>query len=289
MDKKLMERFLAVVEHGSMTAAAKVLFLKQASVSTSIRELETQLDAELFYRSGPTLELTEAGRALVDPAIQIMYSFDAARTAVQAVTEAGPAGKLYIGCTAALASEPTIDLIARFCATYPEVELRCEEVSAGLEAFDLLKGGRMELLFHNETPRRGLRRTHFVTEKMYAVLPPGSSIDQAEVSIEDLAPFGMIAAQNMAHSNLRHASGEVASQAIPLRLPAVCEDRRMVAGLVLRGVGATVLPGAAAEQLEKQGAVLRPMAWPDRTGWIYHREGQLSLAAKRFLELVDEP
>ena len=50
VDKKQIERFLAVVDHRSMTAAAKALFLNQASVSASIRELEVQVGTELFRR-----------------------------------------------------------------------------------------------------------------------------------------------------------------------------------------------------------------------------------------------
>jgi DNA-binding transcriptional LysR family regulator len=156
-----------------------------------------------------------------------------------------------------------------------------------LEAFDLLKSGRLELMFHNETPRRDLHRTHYASEQLFAVLPPGSSFEGSEASIEDLAPLGMIASHTSPLSNLRLASGEVASQRISYHLPAVCDDRRMVAGLVMRDVGVTIFPESYAREMEKQGAVIRPMAWPRREAWIYHREGHLSTAAQRFLELVD--
>lgn len=286
MDRKQVERFLAVLEHGSMTAAAKALYLKQASISSSIRELETQLGAELFHRGGRDLELTEAGRALVDPALQILRSFDEAKVAVDDVTIAGPSGKLFIGCSAALVTAPAIDLIAEFCRRYPRVEVRCEEVPPGQEAFELLKRGRLELMFHNEIPRRDLHRVQYTTEPLCAVLPPGSEIGPGAVSLGDLAPFGLIASHSMAQSNVRQAGAEVSSGKIDYRLPAVVEDRRMVVGLVMRGIGATIFPESVAQDMEKQGAVIRPMAWPEREAWVYHREGHLSTAANRFLELV---
>lgn len=288
MERKQVERFLAVVEHGSMTAAAKVLFLKQASISTSIRELEVEVGENLFRRGGKQLELTEAGRAFVEPAIQIQRSFEEAKAAVDDLSASGLSGRLYVGCSAALVTAPLMDLIARFCKAYPDVELRCEEVAPGLEAFDLLKGGRLELLFHNETPRRDLHRTLYATERLFAVLPPGSSIAEGDVSVEDIAPFGIIAAHTTAHSALRQASGEVATKRIDYKLPAVCDDRRLVAGLILRGVGVSILPESLALELEQQGAVLRAMAWSERQAWIYHRDGYLSTAARRLLELVDE-
>lgn len=287
MDKKQVERFLAVVEHGSMTAAAKALYLKQASVSTSIRELENEVGAELFHRGGRELELTEAGRALVDPAVQVLRSFDEAQAAIDGVTTSGPTGQLFIGCTAALVTSPAIDLLARFCDANPKVELRCEQAPPGLEAFDLLRAGRLELMLHNETPRRDLHRTHYASESMYGVLPPGTDIAQGEVTMSELAPFGFIGVHTAAPSMLRHASGEAATDKLEYRLPAVCDDRRMLAGLVMRGVGATVLPESTALELEKQGAVVRPMDWPRREAWLYYRDGYLSTAAQRFVELVE--
>jgi DNA-binding transcriptional LysR family regulator len=99
----------------------------------------------------------------------------------------------------------------------------------------------------------------------------------------------MIASQDSPFSNLRHASGEVATKRLEFQLPAVCQDRRLVAGLVMRGVGVTIFPESMARNLEKQGAVLRPMAWPHRQAWVYHRDGHISTAAQRFLDLIGEP
>ena len=54
--------FLAAVEHGSFSAAAKSLRLAQLSVSEAVRQLEGELGVELFARVGRGIVLTEAGR-----------------------------------------------------------------------------------------------------------------------------------------------------------------------------------------------------------------------------------
>ena len=61
-------RFLAVAETGSLSAAARRLRLSQPTLGRHIRALEARLGAELFRRVARGLELTEAGAALIAPA-----------------------------------------------------------------------------------------------------------------------------------------------------------------------------------------------------------------------------
>ena len=58
--------FLAVVAHGSMNAAAKALGQSQPTVARRIKVLEDDLGVSLFQRGPNNLELTEAGRAVLE-------------------------------------------------------------------------------------------------------------------------------------------------------------------------------------------------------------------------------
>ena len=51
MELRQVEHFLAVVEHGSFTAAARVSRIVQSALSTSIRNLERELGGALFERT----------------------------------------------------------------------------------------------------------------------------------------------------------------------------------------------------------------------------------------------
>ena len=59
---------LAVVDHGTFTAAAEACFVAQPSLSHAIRTLERELGVELFARIGRRTALTAAGEAFVPPA-----------------------------------------------------------------------------------------------------------------------------------------------------------------------------------------------------------------------------
>ncbi|MEO0329631.1 MAG: LysR family transcriptional regulator [Pseudomonadota bacterium] len=68
IDVALLRAFLAVVENGSMTKAARQLNLTQAAVSMQIKRLEVLFQKTLFDRDGKTLILTPTGERLVSQA-----------------------------------------------------------------------------------------------------------------------------------------------------------------------------------------------------------------------------
>lgn len=73
----LIRAFLAVVDAGSMTAAAKQLDTSQPTLSRQLAALEQRLGSTLFERVGRGLRLTSAGHALVEPARQMQSAANA--------------------------------------------------------------------------------------------------------------------------------------------------------------------------------------------------------------------
>ena len=67
--------FAAVAEQGSMSAAAKHLYLSQPTVSQAIRELEAHYNGLLFERLGKKLYLTERGKLLLPHAREMIRQF----------------------------------------------------------------------------------------------------------------------------------------------------------------------------------------------------------------------
>ena len=62
MDIKQISYFVEVVNHGSYSLAAKKLKISQPALSTSIKKLEEELEARLFFYSNKKLFLTDIGR-----------------------------------------------------------------------------------------------------------------------------------------------------------------------------------------------------------------------------------
>ena len=70
-----LEIFTKVAELGSMSAAAKVLYITQPSVSLAISDIEREFDIRLFDRVGNTLCLTPTGQQLMNYATNIIHQY----------------------------------------------------------------------------------------------------------------------------------------------------------------------------------------------------------------------
>lgn len=72
MTKRHLEIFVAVVEHGKMSEAAKALYITQSSVSQAVSEIEKEYGVLLFERASRSLYLTDVGRRLLDYARRVL-------------------------------------------------------------------------------------------------------------------------------------------------------------------------------------------------------------------------
>ena len=113
MDLRRLGHFLAVADHGGFTRASKAVFVSQPALSLSVRELEEELGAELFYRAGRGVRLTPAGQALLGQARQALRDVDTARAAVASVTGL-VTGSLTLGIVLAHRPGPLAPAARRF-------------------------------------------------------------------------------------------------------------------------------------------------------------------------------
>lgn len=115
-----IETFLAVVEQGNLTAAARHLDRPLQSVSRSLATLERGIGVELVRRTTHRAQVTEAGQTFyqrVKPALA-----EIAEAALEAANRgAVPAGTLRFGASVLFAPRYLVPLIARFMARYPQV------------------------------------------------------------------------------------------------------------------------------------------------------------------------
>ncbi len=174
MDERRLRYFLAVVEEGGVTRAARSLHVAQPSLSQALRTLERELGVELFQRVGRTLRLTAAGEALVGPARQTLRTMDSARAAVGEVVELA-AGTLQIAALATLAVDPLSALVGRFRRAHPGVVVHVREPESASAVSTLVRAGECELgLAHLPLPQEHLRAVELGDQELLFVLPPGS-------------------------------------------------------------------------------------------------------------------
>jgi DNA-binding transcriptional LysR family regulator len=115
--------FVAVVESGGFTKAAQALNLSQPAISKSVNDLERKLHVGLIDRSGKSLQLTDAGRALYARAREL---FGVERIAEQELRELRglKRGVLRVGASTTIATYLLPPYLGRFHTRHPGVRIQ---------------------------------------------------------------------------------------------------------------------------------------------------------------------
>ena len=87
MQLEQLEIFVAVARCGSFSAAAKQLYISHSTTSRAISALEDELGVRLFYRGNRVNGLTAPGETLLEEAVKLLDSAEAAKKRVRAAAE----------------------------------------------------------------------------------------------------------------------------------------------------------------------------------------------------------
>jgi DNA-binding transcriptional LysR family regulator len=143
MDVASLRAFLAVAERGSFSAASEYLFLTQPAISKRIAGLETELDTALFDRIGRQISLTEAGKALLPRARQILQEIEDSTRVIRNLSGL-VSGRLSIGTSHHIGLHRLPPVLRAYSKTYPEVELDIHFMDSE-EACRAVEHGDLEL------------------------------------------------------------------------------------------------------------------------------------------------
>ena len=120
MNLSQLRTFVAVVEHGSFSAAARVLGLSQPAVTMQLQALESDLGVTLLDRRYRKVEMTEAGRALLPHARKLMAGVEDARQDLEDLSGT-VSGRLTIAASTTPGQYVLPRLLGGFLKQYPDV------------------------------------------------------------------------------------------------------------------------------------------------------------------------
>nr|WP_162990734.1 LysR family transcriptional regulator [Maliibacterium massiliense] len=158
MDLKQLRGFIAMAEEGSMTGAARKLFVAQSALSAQLKRLEQEMGTELMQRGARRLTLTDAGRILYNRAKRIIELADATSKEIGDYAR-GLAGTLYLGMTPSTALTLFDGHLSAFHERYPDIQYQLYEANTA-EIVALLTSGVVEV---------GIVRTPFKTAEIDAL------------------------------------------------------------------------------------------------------------------------
>jgi DNA-binding transcriptional LysR family regulator len=115
-----LRTFQAVVQAGGVNKAAEALHRAQSSITVRIQQLEEKLGVPLFIREGRSLQLSPAGKVLMDYAQRLL---DLAQEATEATRNNRPKGLLRLGAMESTAAVRLPQPLGLFHEMYPDVTL----------------------------------------------------------------------------------------------------------------------------------------------------------------------
>jgi DNA-binding transcriptional LysR family regulator len=176
MELREMRAFVAVVEEGGVSAAARRLHLSQPALSQTIGTLERQLGVRLLVRSTTGVQPTEAGRTLLAEARAVLSRYD---QAVAAVTgdQPGAGTVLRLGIPLELPADLLVQPLAEVAASYPATRVEARHLSTSAQV-TALRAGELDVGLVREHPAGPDLDAVLVVEEHLGVLLAADQADR---------------------------------------------------------------------------------------------------------------
>jgi DNA-binding transcriptional LysR family regulator len=257
-----LRAFVVVAEELHFGRAAERLHVAQPPLSRTIQHLERDLGARLFERTTRAVRLTDAGRALLIPAREVL---EACRVAQAAVTAAnlGEIGRVRVGFAGPSSHRLVGRLARRVRQDHPGLELSLRSATYGHQAMtELLKGDVDLAILRWSGPRPPGIAWRIVQLEHYVLIVPSAhplaASRHSSVSIRTVRdePFVMLPAQP--GSDVRDRFVELCYRSgFAPNIVQVAPDTGTVLALVAAGVGCTFSVDSAVPQPTEGLHVLR--------------------------------
>ena len=249
MELRQLAYLIAVADEKNFTRAAATVHVAQPGVSAQIRRLERELGQDLLDRSGRSVQVTQAGAAVLPYARAALAAVAGARQAVDELTGL-LRGHLTIGTVISISSEE-VDLpglLAGFHHDHPAVEVTLSVANSDDLVYSL-RAGRLDLAFLGlgATMPAGIG-THILTsEPLVAVVSLRDPLAATTtLTVNALTGHTLI---SLPHgTGLRSALDQACAAAgfVP-RIAFEAGDPRVLAQLAAHGLGVAIVPQSVAD------------------------------------------
>ncbi len=193
MELRQLEYLVAVAEEANFTRGAKRAHVSQSGISAQIRQLERDLGAELFDRSGRSVALTTAGEAAIGHARAVLAAAAALQQAIDEVNGL-VRGRLTVGMVTACTVAPLFDALAAFHLAYPGIEITLAEDHSD-RLVEHVRAGAADLALigaAGDLPE-GVDGQIVISENLVAAVPSGHPLaGRSEVGLAELAGYPVI-------------------------------------------------------------------------------------------------
>jgi len=279
MDLRQLQAFMAVVEHGGFTAAAKATHTVQSNISTHVARLEKELDTTLIDRS--TGQPTEEGNAVVVRARRIQNELTSLQSDVSSLRNS-PRGTVRFGMIGTTARWLTPLIVEELAKEAPDVRLLVADGSSRSIELSLLSGQLDLGLLGLPCEDPDLKTTPMFEEKHIVVGPVDHPLTKlnAPCTLKQLSEHPLLLAAP-GTSFRQEVDNSFAQQGLSPIPQLEVDGLRLLAALAFQGFGVAIVPATAASEQSGQWVRVPVEGMPSRTvGLAARRRGVPTMAAQ---------
>jgi LysR family transcriptional regulator, salicylic acid-responsive activator of bsdBCD len=242
MNLRTLHYFIEIVQQGSITKAAKSLHIAQPPLSQHLIRLESELGVQLIKRQQKQWEITPAGEAFYQYAVQTVKQSKDIRFYLQEIEE-GTVGSIRIG-VASSCYQLLLDGLANFHEEYPKVKII---IHTGMshELIQQLKKGELDLaLILKVEELYGVDWHALTTQKSIAIMPQKMPLENETVEIKhwiNNQTFILLGSME-GHSFTEQLKDYFIEQDCVPEKVIECRDVEVAMQLVGRGMGIAIIP-----------------------------------------------
>lgn len=281
--------FLAVVDFGSMTNAAKNLYITQPSVSQAIGEIEEYYNIKLFERLSRKLYITEAGEEFLSYARHIISLYDDME---QKMGQSRRTSTLRIGASVTIGTHLLGQISREFLKNNGDIQIEAivdntkfieEKVLNSSIDFGLVEG-----LIHSED----IVNIPFMEDELVLVCSPDHPFTEKQsITIEELSKAEIILRESGSGTRELFENAMI-SKGQNLNIKWICNNSEAIKNAVMANIGLSIISKMSVMEEIKEGKLhtifVEDMRFKREFNIIYHKNKYITEPIREFWRICLE-
>ena len=283
-----LNTFLKITEQGSFSAAANILGYAQSTVTTQIKQLEDELDCQLFDRLGKTIIPTPQGKRLIAYAEKILQLEREIHLEVS--DEEEPTGILKIGVSESLCYNRIPEFLMEYNKRVPGIEIQLTFITHNTFP-DMLQKGELDLVYtlNPEMEDERLTMLYKKEEALSFFVSPDHPLVGKKITEKDLEGYPLLLTGHNC-SFRQMLLSDLSKCGVEPKPFLETSSKEVLKQFASNGLGVAFIPDMTADKEMKKG-MLKKLDWKGKNFQIYsqifiHKDKHIGKAISSLVDII---
>ena len=288
LEIKHLRMICALAESGNMTRAAEKLCVTQSALSQQLKDIETKLGTDLFFRTRKKMIITEVGKQLQGTAVEVIEAVDQAERAI-AKKMNGEKGELKVGTQCIFCYKWLPQVLRLFHAKFPNIEI---EVGNSTDLLKELEGKQYDLIISGAiSPSDTHTSVPIFEDQLVCVMQEDHPLASCNfIRLEDFSSYNLISHtdknRNRFYQQILKQKGVEPKKIMNVGAP------QAILEMVIAGFGISIFPRwALAEAIKTLKIAARPITkngFPLTWSAVYLSHNNIPAYQQEFIRSISQ-